>query len=301
MKRTATLVIAAIWCLMTASAREVTIEECASLARENYPAVAQYGIIEATRDYTLSNASRAWLPQASLTGKATWQSHVPELPDQLSAMMHQQGVDYPGMKKLQYGASIEVSQAIWDGGLTAAKRAEARAEANASSRATDLTLYEVTGRVQEIYFATILIKKQCEQVRLTEVLLASTLNRINAMVTNGIAMQSDADEVEAQLLGCRQTIASLEAQADAYTRVLGIYIGLHSTPLELAEPPAMPTIENHRPQTELFDARLRLVNAGRKSLDAAIMPHIGAFANASLWQASISNGISEPSIPAQTP
>lgn len=281
-KRIATVATTAIACVITSQARTVTLDECAAMARENYPVVAQYGIAEATRDFTLSNASRAWLPQVALTAKATWQNTVPELPSQLTALMKQMGVDYPGMKHLQYGAALELNQTVWDGGATAARRAEARAQANVSARATDLTLYEVEGRVHDIYFATLLLHRQCRQLQVTEALLDSTLTQMNAMVSNGVAMQADADEVEAQLLGCRQNITSMLAHADAYRRVLALYTGLTDTDIELSEPDANPPASHTtKPQNALFDSQLRAIDARRKAADAAVMPRFGAMATAS--------------------
>lgn len=55
---------------------QITLEECQRKTRENYPLVRQYGLIEKTKEYNLANASKANLPQFTLSGKATWQSEV---------------------------------------------------------------------------------------------------------------------------------------------------------------------------------------------------------------------------------
>ena len=85
---------------------------------ENYPLVRQYGLIEKTKEYNLANASKGYLPQFTLSGKASWQSEVTELPVQVP------GVDIKGLPKDQYQVMLELKQNIWDGGeIRSRKRA----------------------------------------------------------------------------------------------------------------------------------------------------------------------------------
>ena len=56
---------------------QLTLEECQRRAQDNYPLVRQYGLIEKARGYDLSNAGKGYLPQFSLSGKATYQSDSP--------------------------------------------------------------------------------------------------------------------------------------------------------------------------------------------------------------------------------
>ena len=57
-------VAASLPCL--AQRRTATLEECYAAAERNYPMVRQYELIEKSKDYTLSNASKAYLPQVTL-------------------------------------------------------------------------------------------------------------------------------------------------------------------------------------------------------------------------------------------
>ena len=44
--------------------------------RENYPSVKQYRLIELSRDYTVDNASKAWLPKISVAAGAILMSDI---------------------------------------------------------------------------------------------------------------------------------------------------------------------------------------------------------------------------------
>ena len=54
----------------------ITLEDCYHLARENYPTVKKLDLVAKTEGYTLDNANRAYLPQVSILGQATYQSEV---------------------------------------------------------------------------------------------------------------------------------------------------------------------------------------------------------------------------------
>ena len=64
-------------CLGLNAAAQVTLDDCRKMAGDNYPAVRQYRLIEQTRNFNLTNASRGNLPQIALSGKASYQSDVP--------------------------------------------------------------------------------------------------------------------------------------------------------------------------------------------------------------------------------
>src|SRR6187399_2490433 len=53
--------------LHSITAQTLSIDSSQARARRNYPFIKQYDLIEKTREYTLSNANKAYLPQVSLT------------------------------------------------------------------------------------------------------------------------------------------------------------------------------------------------------------------------------------------
>ena len=86
-------------CSLSSSHAQLTIDRCRQLATEHYPETSRYGLVENTMAYNLSNASKAWLPQGSLSAQATWQNDVMALPDALTGMLASQGTVYPGLRK----------------------------------------------------------------------------------------------------------------------------------------------------------------------------------------------------------
>ena len=55
-----------------------TLQECIVMARDNYPEIKRHDLILQCRDYNVSNVMRGWLPQVSVTARASWQNEVSE-------------------------------------------------------------------------------------------------------------------------------------------------------------------------------------------------------------------------------
>lgn len=258
---------------------QMTLETCQELAREHYPEVKQYDLIRLTEQYDLSNAARAWLPQLSLSAQATWQNEVPEFPEALSGMLSQAGVTIPGLKKDQYKVGLELNQTIWDGGKSNADKRLARTEAAEQRAMTDVDLYTLKKRVNELYFGILLLEEKLSQTYRTIALLESNLDKMRSLVTNGTALASDADAVEAELLTARQQATQIEASRTSYRKMLELFIG---EPLQenLLRPEfeEMATTELTRPELVLFDAKKNRLAAQEALIKSSTRPKFGFFA-----------------------
>lgn len=259
---------------------QMTLETCQELAREHYPEVKQYDLIRLTEQYDLSNAARAWLPQLSLSAQATWQNEVPEFPEALSGMLSQAGVTIPGLKKDQYKVGLELNQTIWDGGKSNADKRLARTEAAEQRAMTDVDLYTLKKRVNELYFGILLLEEKLSQTYRTIALLESNLDKMRSLVTNGTALASDADAVEAELLTARQQATQIEASRTSYRKMLELFIG---EPLQenLLRPEfeEMVTTELTRPELVLFDAKKNRLAAQEALIKSSTRPKFGFFAH----------------------
>lgn len=258
---------------------QMTLETCQELAREHYPEVKQYDLIRLTEQYDLSNAARAWLPQLSLSAQATWQNEVPEFPEALSGMLSRAGVTIPGLKKDQYKVGLELNQTIWDGGKSNADKRLARTEAAEQRAMTDVDLYTLKKRVNELYFGILLLEEKLSQTYRTIALLESNLDKMRSLVTNGTALASDADAVEAELLTARQQATQIEASRTSYRKMLELFIG---EPLQenLLRPEfeEMATTELTRPELALFDAKKNRLAAQEALIKSSTRPKFGFFA-----------------------
>ena len=260
----------------------LTIEQCVEKARDNYPMVKKYDLLASTLDIDLSDINKGWLPRIGVYGQVTAQNVVPSFPESLSGVLQQMGQPMKGLGKLQYKAGVDVSQTIWDGGVSHAQRELRRAGTAAEQSGLDVEMYAVRQRVENLYFAILLTEEQIAQNRNTMTLLDATLERLKAMLRNGTAMQSDVDMIEAQSLTVAQGIAQAESALRGYRTVLGMFMGESLQGVELIRPDSvMPSeLRSDRPEIRLFDTRIASADASRRLADTALMPKVGLFAQA---------------------
>ena len=257
-----------------------SVERCKEMAREHYPLIRRYGLIEQSRDYTLSNAARAWLPQVTLSGQATLQSDVVSWPEEFESMLAMQGLDMPGIRRDQYKVQIDVQQTLWDGGKSRTDQAIAEGEAAQERMSTEVDLYAVDSRVEDIYFGILLMQEQQRQIGEMMQRLQTNLDQVNALVENGMAMQADADAVEVQLLTQRQSLGQVEARLQSFRRILGLFIGEElgeaPLPMPVAEEPV--GYDSERPELQLMDAQMALLQAREQMVDVSLAPRVALFA-----------------------
>ena len=276
-----TIVLLALFSCFSVSA-QVTIEECVAKAEANYPLISRYRLLEATRDIDLDEINNSWLPRIGVYGQLTGQNVVPAFPKSLAGVLDQMGQSMKGLGKIQYKIGVDVSQNIWDGGVSGARRELTRTQEEVSRSALDVEMYAVRQRVESVFFALLLTEEQIEQSEVTHRLLQKNLEQLSSKVRNGVAMQSDADMVEAQALTVSQGIAEAKSAADGYRKVLEIFTGESLQGKTLSRPSAEVPLddESQRPELRLFENRLRANSVAHRLSETSLMPKVGMFAQA---------------------
>lgn len=263
-------------------AAQVTIEQCVNLAQENYPLIKKYNLLNSLNEINLSDINKSWLPQINVYAQGNVQNATPSFPDRLSGMLKQMGTDISGLNEWQYKIGADLNQTIWDGGSSKARREIERTQHAEKQAALDVQLYAVKERVENLFFGILLIDEQTKQIRASIDLLQDNLQKLRSMLKNGIAMQCDADMVEAQYLATSQQLIQARSMAESYRRLLEIYIGESLAGRELIMPDAVipGDLVPNRPEQKLFNAQLLANDALRNNITSSIMPQIGLFAQA---------------------
>lgn len=259
---------------------QITLDYCLDRAEKNYPLIHKYDLVAKTTDLSLADINKGWLPRINVYGQATIQNVVPEFPGQLKDILAKLSQDYKGLGYFQYKVGVDVSQTIWDGGASKAQREIERTSAAEQQAALSVRMYAVREKVMDLYFGILLMDEQIAQAENTIALLKANHTLMQSMKTNGVAMQSDVDMVEAQLLTMTQQLTGARSAAKSYKDVLAVYIGESLDGKSLVKPEAtMPAnLESNRPELALFNAQNRHNNALDAAINSSVMPRIGFFA-----------------------
>lgn len=249
---------------------QVSIGRCMELARENYPQVRQLGLIEEAARYDIASAAKSWLPHFTVSGKASYQSDVVEMP-----------FDIPGftfdLPHDQYSLVGEISQTIWDGGVSGSQKRVTASGADVQKGQVEVSLYALNERVEKIFLGILLIDAQLEQNDILEKSLARNASYAQACIENGTAYKSDLEMIEVSMLDCEQQREELQKDRVAYVSMLEKLTGTSLagqefiTPDENAAMAGIPE-EASRPELQLYDAQLVQQDALARQLNSKISP-----------------------------
>lgn len=262
---------------------QITLEECITLAQENYPLIQKYDLLNQLENINLSDINKSWLPQINIYGQGTVQNETPSFPESLSEILKQTGTSISGIDKWQYKIGVDMNQPIWDGGESSSRRQIERAQNVEQRAALDVQLYAIRERVEDLYFGILLIEEQIKQTRNMQALLQSNLDKLQVMLMNGTAMQSDMDMIEAQYLSNNQQLTQAECTSQSYRKMLEIFTGKSLAGQELTKPNDTEIPEDlmpARPELNYFQAQLQANHAKEACIASSTMPKIGFFAQA---------------------
>lgn len=254
--------------------KTISIEEVYQMARKNYPLVKQGDLIDKTKDYSLSNAAKGYLPVFSVNGQATYQSAVTNFPFQVP------GIKIPQFSRDQYKFYAEADQVIYDGGVITNQKQTAEANEVVQQQNLEVQLYALYDRVNQLFFGALLEAEQLKQNDLLQQDLQNGIDKAKAQVANGVAYRSSVDELLAQLLQSRQSRVELVATKKAYLNMLGLFINAKLGDSTILEKPAAPTLTDSitRPELLAFDYQKKIYDLQDKLLHERLKPKISFFA-----------------------
>ncbi len=263
--------------LVTASAQEpLSLQKAYDLARANYPLVKQRELIRQTRDWTIDNLGKGFLPQFSLNGQATYQSEVTQIKIPIP------GVTVDPLNKDQYKLLADISQLIYDGGMIKQQKAIQQFNETTEQQKLEVELYKLNERINQLFLGVLFLDEQLKQVELVKSDLNNGIKRVEAQVNNGVAFRSNLNVLKAELLKADQRIIELQSTRKGFLDVLSLFI---NQPLpentKLEKPQAKPSVtpDINRPELQLFSSQQKLLGSQVGLIDAKNKPKASFF-----WQ-----------------
>lgn len=260
---------------LRAQDRPLTIREAYQLARKNYPMIRQRGLIEKTRDYSVANAAKGYLPQFTVQGQATYQSAVTEFKLPVSIP----GIEFPSISKDQYKVYGEVNQTIYDGGNVRTQVRSHEANAQVESQKLEVELYKLNERVNQLFFGVLMLDEQLKQNDLLKKDINLGIRKVQALIDNGTAFKSNANTLKAELLKVDQRGIDLNASRKAYLEMLGMLIAQPLDGSAVLEKPANLAAGSDisRPELKLYEAQNRSLDVQAQLLDVRNRPKLNFF------------------------
>ncbi len=257
---------------------QVTLEQCQEWAQQNYPLIHQYGLIKKTADYSLSNASRSWIPQVSLAAQFSYQSAVTGFPDDMLDIYEKMGVSIKGLSHEQYKVGVNLNQKIWDGGASGVERHAAKSLEEVQAAQNDVGMYALRQRINNLFFGCLLLDEQLRQNENLQNQLRSNIAVLDAYLQNGVAMPYDVAMMQAELLTAQQQQTQIESSRDAYRTMLAVMTAYPIDALVAPQEEVVDVATINRPELEHINKQWLQLMVNEKGIRSASNPYIGAFA-----------------------
>lgn len=253
--------------------QSLTIGECYTLAMSQYPLVKQKELLEKSKDYSIENVSRGYLPQFSMNGQASYQSDVTEISIPIP------NVTIPVSEKDQYRVFGELNQPLTDAIIIGKQKQLTEANSIIEKQKLEIELYKLKERINQLFFGILLLD---DQLALTDMLkkdLNDGLNKANAAIANGVSIKSSADIIKAELLKVEQRSIELRTSRESFAGMLGMFLNRQSDDSLKLEKPIETNPEETiiRPELNLFDNQKKIFDIQNKVLNAKSLPRSSIF------------------------
>lgn len=259
-------------CTSTVSA-QLTLEECYQKARTNYPLLKRSTLIEQTKQLSVKNISKGYLPQININGQATYQSDVTTLPISLP------NTEIPTISKDQYKVYGEVVQPLTNGAYLKPQKQLAEANSIIEKQQLETDLYQLKERINQLFFGILLIDEQLIQTQLIKSELEANIEKVEAAILNGTAIRNNADLLTAEVLNLNQRLTEMKSQRRALVEMLGFFINQEISHTATFQRPDNQSIDtkSNRPELKLFNAQKQIFAIQNSLLQADKKPKLSLF------------------------
>ena len=251
----------------------LTIENCYALASEHYPLAKQRELILKSRDYSIENISKGYLPQVNIVGQASYQSEVTQVPIQLP------NTAIPVLDKDQYKIYGEINQVVYDGGMIKQQKLSQESKSLVEAQKLEVELYKLKERINDLYFGILLVNEQLRQNALKKDDIALGIKKTEAQLANGTVFRSSLDILKAEYLTVSQQTLTLLSNKKAYLNMLALFLNKpldDNTLLVTPVPPVLST-QNNRPELGLFEQQAKNIDIQQQAITIKNIPKLNLF------------------------
>ena len=254
----------------------LTLPQTYDLAQKNYPVIKQKDLVKQTADITVENLQKAYLPQVTMNGQATYQSDVTGFNISLG------GINIQAPDKDQYKVVADLNQLIYDGGVIKQQKVAAQLNADVQQQQVEVELYQLKDRINQVYLGVLFLDEELKQADLTRQDISNGLKRVEVQVKNGVALRSGLNELKARLLQNDQRIIELKESRKGFIQTLALFLNqpLNEEAIVFERPVVNVALDSgiSRPELKLYNDQSSLVLHQNKLITSKNLPKVSLFA-----------------------
>ncbi len=264
-----TLLLLLLTSICAAQKETLSLDSCIQMTKRNYPLIKQNNLISENEKNSISADNKNWLPKLSFISKATYQSEVISF----------QGITFPNDS---YLTALDLEQTLFDTGQTKQQKEADRLINENELQKNQVELYKLIDRVNQLYSSILLTRENIKTLSLYHDDIGNKKTNLASSVKNGLTLQSNLDELEAEELKTEQSIAESKDNIVALYQSLGMYINKTITDsTSLFTEPILRTSagdEINRPELKLFETQKLMLDTKHKLNNRIALPRLSVSA-----------------------
>ncbi len=264
----------------SAFAQELNLKECFRLAEENHPKAGEKVLLNKSLQARLKQLDKNFLPQLNLSAQASYQSEVTKVDVSVPGM----SLNIPSPDNDQYKATVNLSQTIYDGGITKTNRQIEKAGNQIDKQEVEVTLFQVKENITTTYFSILLLQQQKAQLRTTRQKLEAKYKKLQSAVRHGAALPADTSVMKVELVKLDNQMQQLERRRKTAFEVLSELTGKEFSPKRVLALPqyGLPdrTGFTDRPEMEMLSLQQRCIDDYKELSKRKYYPKVMAFGTA---------------------
>ncbi|MGZ3847109.1 MAG: TolC family protein [Flavisolibacter sp.] len=252
----------------------LSLQQAFQLGEQNYPMIHQKDLIKTSERLSLQNLNTNFFPQLTINGQATTQSDVTKVPFRIP------GVAIPFLSRDQYKAVGEVSQLLYDGGITRGQKSVQQLSSTVEENQVAVELYSLKARINQLYFS---ILYQDDLLQQTELVLKDIhigIDKVKPQVENGVSLRSNLQVLQAQLLQTQQRTIEIKSARKGLADALSVLINRPVSETTKLETPVDYTETDttlFRPELQLYQSQSQLIAGREQLIHARNLPKVNLF------------------------
>ncbi|MCB0723723.1 MAG: TolC family protein [Ignavibacteriae bacterium] len=257
----------------------LTLQYCYEQVYETYPTRQQEQLVESSSRLKVDNLGVNYLPKITLSGKASYQSDVPHL--ETSSPLF----TFPQQSKDQYKLLLDVTQTVYDGGITGSLEDIQRNEALAEQQKVEVELYNLKQNINDLYFGVLTLQESQKQLEIQYETVKEQLDQVIVQIQNGAVAGSNRYILEAQLVSIEQQIMNIQSNKMASIRMLSQLMDedLDTNTVFKVPQVSLPNTDikpGDRPEYKLYNLEKNTLTSYQDKISTNMMPKINVFGQA---------------------
>ncbi|MDD4115273.1 MAG: TolC family protein [Massilibacteroides sp.] len=261
--------------------RTLSLDSLQQWAKVNYPYFRQLVLNDQYKKESIKSIETQWLPQLTVSGKTSYQSEVTavSLPDDIDF-----GFALGKGEKFQYTGQAELTQLIFNGGLTGISKEISKLGCDIQSGNIEAAMLQIESTVNSL-FENILVTK--EQIKMLDYSINDLIVRkknVETAVKNGMILSSELQELKAELINLEQNKTDASALLATFYSQMSFITQVKIDTFQVLQWPVVIWTEcsddyRNRPDFLVFGQQIKSCDLQLKSLQRKKLPQLKFFAD----------------------